>query len=244
MLTKSGITRILLIIGVIAVLSSNSRAQEPAGKPIVPSIQVSSEAIVTGKPDHADIDIGVVTQAQTAQAAASRNAEQLNAVLTELRKVVPQSSDLKTISYSVNPDYRYPGGGGKPTIVGYTANNILRVPVSDLTLVGKVIDVATQSGANSVHRLQFRIKDERTVQAMALREAAIKARSQAEALAGALGLKVVRVLSVKETEPVTRPFRDTAMMARAEGVAVTTPIESGTIEVRAVITLSVEVSPL
>lgn len=74
--------------------------------------------------------------------------------------------------------------------------------------------------------------------AQALREAAAKARRKADSLASALNLTIVRVLSVTESTPVAVPFSDVAYV-RAEKSA--TPIEPGTIEVRATVSLVVEI---
>ena len=112
--------------------------------------------------------------------------------------------------------------------------------LDDLTRVGSVIDASTQAGANRVQNLQFMLRSESAVQTQALREAAAIARTKADALASALGLRIVRVLSVVETSPVSVPMRDVAF-ARAEGAS--TPIEPGTIEVRATVMLRVEVGP-
>ena len=99
-----------------------------------------------------------------------------------------------------------------------------------------------QSDANNIQRLLFTLKDEQAVKSKALREAAIKAKAQAEALAAALGLKIVRVLSVAEGEPVVvRPVSNVMMAARAE-YAVPTPVEPGTIDIRASVTLTVEIA--
>lgn len=228
-----------LALAVAMLFHVAASAQEVVEKPPIPSIRVTGEATVTVKPDQAWIDIGVVTQAQTAEAAAAQNARQLDAALGELRKALGANADIKTISYSLNPNYRYPREGGKPTITGYTATNIVQVKMDDLTQVGKVIDLATQSGANTIHQLRFTLKDEQAAQAQALREAALKAKAKAEALAAALGLKITRVLSVAESGAVVRPVQDLAV-ARAE--AATTPIEPGTIDVRATVTLTAEVS--
>ena len=75
-----------------------------------------------------------------------------------------------------------------------------------------------------------------------MREAATKARAEADALASALGLKVVRILTVEETSPVVVPVRDGMFAARAEAARAPTPIEAGTIDVTANVTLAVEVS--
>jgi uncharacterized protein YggE len=229
----------LLVLAVLSVLSTLFTSAQDASSKLPPSIQTSGESVITAKPDRAQIDIGVVTQADSSQVAASRNATQLEAVLGQLRRQLGAGADIKTISYSLTPNYRYPTGGGEPTITGYTATNVVRVTLDDLTQVGKAIDTATSSGANRIQSLQFTLKDRQMAEARALTEAAVNARKKADILAGALGLRVVRVLTVSESSPVVIPVRDVAY-ARAE--ATQTPIEPGTIEVRATVSLTVEIS--
>lgn len=213
-------------------------AQEPAVR-MPPHVRTTGEATVTARPDRAQIDLGVVTQADTSQAAVQQNAQKLETTLARLRQLLGAGADIKTISYTVTPNYRYPTQGGEPTITGYTATNIVRVTLDDLTKVGNVIDTATQGGSNRIQNLRFMLKDEAPVKAQALREAALKARASANALAGALGLNVVRVLSVAEGGSPIVPVRDVAF-ARQE--AASTPIEPGTIEVTASVVLTVEVA--
>ena len=212
-------------------------AQE-TGIKLPPHVRTTGEATVTVKPDRAQIDVGVVTQANTSQAAVQQNAQKLESALTELRKLLGADAEIKTISYSVTPNYRYPKEGGEPTITGYTATNIVRVTVDDLTKVGSVIDTVTQGGSNRIQNLRFTLKDDSAVKAQALRDAAIKARASAQALASALELRVVRVISVTEAGAPVVPIRDVAF-ARAEKAS--TPIEPGTIEVTASVVLTVEV---
>jgi hypothetical protein len=231
----------LLLLAVLTLLGAGAAAQEPAERLTPPSIRVSGEATVTAQPDQARIDIGVTTQAQTAQDAATKNAQRLETVLAELRRAFGAAAEIKTVSYSLDPDYRYPKEGGKPTITGYTATNIVRVTLNDLTRIGQVIDAATQSGANYVQRLQFTLKDEQAAQSQALRAAVVKANAQADALAQALGLKIVRVLSVVESSGGVQPIMRDVALARAEA-ATSTPVEPGAIEVRATVTLTVEIA--
>jgi uncharacterized protein YggE len=223
----------LLVIGTPG-LTAQERRQEP------PTIQVTGEATVTVPPDQAQIEIAVVTQAEKSEAAAARNAERLAKVLADLRAVVGAEGRVETVGYSLRPDYRYPGDrGGEPTITGYTATNVVRVTLHDLGRVARAIDGATASGANRIQALRFELKDEQAVRAQALREAAARARSKADALALALNLQIVRVLSVSEAEGPVAPVRE-AMLARASADTAT-PIEPGTVEVRATVSLVVEV---
>lgn len=242
--TTRNVRRLLVIVCTLSVCSSATLAQDAADRVLRPSIRVSGDATVTVKPDQAEISIGVVTQAQGAQAAAAQNAQKQDAVIAGLRKLLGAEADIKTISYSLSPNYRYPKEGGQPTITGYTATNVVQVKTPDLTQVGKVIDLATGSGANTIQSLRFTLKDESGVRAQALREASTKARSKAEAIASALGLKIQRVLRVEEGGLTTRAgveYGAELQVLRAQ--AATTPIESGSIDVRASVTLTVEVLP-
>jgi uncharacterized protein len=159
-----------------------------------------------------------------------------------VHKAVP-AAVLKTIS-SLNPNYDYHVSGGEPTVTGYTAMNVVQVTLDDLEKIGGVIDAAAQAGANHVQGIQFTLRDQDAARAQALREAAVRARAQADVLAAALGVKVVRVLSAEENSlgftPIVRPMAGRAAMSSA---AVATPVEAGTLDVAAEVTLSVEVSP-
>lgn len=213
--------------------------QEPPDRMNRPSIRVTGDAIVTVKPDQAEINIGVVTQAQTAQVAAAQNAQKQDVVISQLRKAMGASADIKTISYSLSPNYRYPKEGGQPTIIGYTASNTVQVKTSKLDEVGRVIDLATESGANNIQSLRFILKDEASARTQALAEASNKARAKAEAIASALGLKIQRILRIEEGGPIMQP---TVAFAEAVRAQAQTPIEAGSIDVRASVTLTVEIA--
>jgi uncharacterized protein YggE len=235
------ISSLFAIVCALIVCAGEAVAQDSADKIVRPSIRVTGDSTVTVKPDQAEISIGVVTQASAAQAAAAQNAQKQDVVITELRKLLGAGADIKTISYSLSPNYRYPKEGGQPTITGYTATNIVQVKTPDLTQVGKVIDLATGSGANTIQSLRFTLKDELSARTRALQEASTKARAKSQAIASSLGLKIVRVLHVEEGGQVIglpvngRAFAEMASVAQ-------TPVEAGTIDVRATVTLTVEIS--
>jgi uncharacterized protein YggE len=215
-----------------------------AQQPPVSSIRVTGDARVTAKPDRVQIDVGVSTRAAQSQDAATQNARQVDAMLAAVRKVAGPTAVLKTVSYSLYPNYQRPKGGGEPTVESYTALNVVQVTLDDLGRIGTVIDAATQAGANRVQGIQFTLRDQDTVRAQALREAALRARAEADVLAAALGLKVLRVLSVEENSPRFVPVRVFGGAMRADmATAAPTPVEAGTLEVAADVALSVEVAP-
>jgi uncharacterized protein YggE len=166
----------------------------------VSSIKVHGEATISVEPDQAQFDIGIVTQAATAKAVADQNAIQSDTLVHALNSAFP-SAVIKTINFSVNPNYRYPQDSA-PTIAGYTANNTVRLLLSDLSKIQTVIDIAIKSGANSINRLTFSVQNENASRARALAGAASQAQAGAEALAASLKLKLQRLLTVEEGQPV------------------------------------------
>jgi uncharacterized protein YggE len=216
------------------------QAQTPAAGP--PAISVTESAVVMAAPDQAEIDIGVVTRAETSRDASSRNAREAERVIERLRRTVGAGGTVKSLTYSIRPEYSVPGEGREPTITGYTATKVVRVTLRDLARVGEVVDAATAAGANRIDRVRFSLRDEADVRAMALADAATKARAKASALASALGVRIVRVLRASEASPPAVPFADVQTVALAAAESAATPIAAGPIEVRATVDLTVEIS--
>jgi len=230
--------RFLALAMLVPAWSATGQPQESAP----PEIRVTGEATVSAEPEQAEIDLGVVTQASSARAAANANAKKIEAVLEAVRHVLGSDATLETQSYSIRPNYHRPRDGGEPTITSYTASNVLRATGVPLDETGNVIDAATGAGANNVSRLEFTVENEEALRLRALGDAARNARDRAEALAAALDLEIRGVLSVGEGEPVVmRPYASASLM-QAESTRTRTPVEPGSVEVRARVTLRVEVS--
>jgi hypothetical protein len=205
----------------------------------VPSITAVGDASVSVPPDMARVDLGVSTQAATAQDATQQNATQASAVITALQTLLGASASIKTISYSVSPVYNNPPPGQNATIIGYTVTNIVEATLTDLTQVGKVIDTAIQSGANRVQGISFGLQDRTAPVAQALKLAAARARSQADAIASGLNLHTGSVLEASEGVNLTS---NPTVLTPGAGVA-TTPIETGMVVVQASVTIQVAITP-
>lgn len=233
-------TRSAVLLTIVAVMLSGSASAQTTDVP-PQSIRVTGEATVTAAPDQAEVDIAVMTRASTAAAAAEQNARQIATVLAEVKKRLGPEDTTRTVGYSVQPEYRYPREGREPEISGYVATNVIRITTSNLKDVGQFVDVAIGAGANRVQRMRFSLKDEQAVYANALRQAASRAQGEANALAAALGLTVVRVISAAEESAQVRPFVDVARTATLAAES-TTPVEPGTVDVEARVVLTVEVA--
>ena len=232
MYAKHMLKKTHLLPAVLALLSVTAQAQTPPRRAVVVA---AGQGTVSVQPDEAKVQFSVVTQAVTASDAASQNATQVTGVLAALRSVLGPSANLRTLSYSLNPNY---SNGNQPILIGYTATNTVQVTLSDLSLIGKVIDTGIQAGANRVQGLQFDLKDDQPTRAQALKLATVQAKAHADAMASGLGLKTGAAISIQEGFATTVP---PVRLGTAAPTA-TTPVETGTVDVTATVTLEVELT--
>ena len=214
-----------------------ANAQQTSSESASRFVRATGSASIEVKPDQAEISIGVVSEGGTAKAAAVANAAETTKVLEQLKKAGGPGAEIRTLSYSVHPRYRHDQQGREPEIVGFTASNMLQVTLQEIEKVSELIDAATQTGANQIHGIQFTLRDEKAARATALQQATKNAMASAAAMAAAVGAKPGKVRSVEEqgAAPI-QPFR---AMAMAEARAASTPVEPGTIEITASVTITV-----
>lgn len=230
-------TRALLPIAALAILTCGIQAQTVSTRPF---INATGNGSVPVRPDQVQVTVGVITQGDTAQAASDQNATSVNNVLGALRQLLGQNADIKTTGYSISPIYKSNPGTGTSTLAGYTATYTIQATSGDLSMAGKIIDAATQAGANNVGGLSFGLKDPEPARAQALRAAAAQARAHAEAIAGGLGVHTGSVLAAQEGSSV-RPLQ--LVDTRAGTAATSTTVVPGMLEVSATVTLEVELVP-
>lgn len=202
-----------------------------------PYIRATADAAVSATPDQARVTVGVVTVAASAQEASAQNSRLTEAVLAAVRGLLRAGDEVKTVSYSLTPNYNYPQNQA-PVLTGYTATNLVQVTTADLSLVGRIIDTATGAGANRVQSLSFGLKDSQNVESLALRQAAARAKTQADAIAAGLLVRTGAIISATEGSQVIPVDVRTPSLGSGTG---TTPIESGLVEVRATVTLELEI---
>jgi uncharacterized protein len=232
---------LLLLAGILVACGVMVDAQQTA-RPAAPAwLRVHGEATVSVKPDEAQIDIGVITEATTAEGAADQNNKRSDALIRGLRALFPAGS-IKSINFSVNPNYRY-RREGPPVIAGYTANNTVHLLLNDSSRLPAALGIAIKSGANSINRLDFTLRNETPVRTQALAEAAQQAQAGAEALAASLNVKLVRLLRVEEAQPVVVTLPRSVSFEKLQSANLT-PISPGTIDVHADVELTYEIAAL
>lgn len=116
------------------------------------------------------------------------------------------SNQIKTNDYTVAENQQYmPATKTYKTV--YTVTNSIQVTINDKVNTSKVIDAATNAGISNVRLDQIGLNDadKRAMKDKLLIEAAKDARQKADALAAALGTKVVGVDSLNEDQYYAQP---------------------------------------
>ncbi|MBO4853160.1 MAG: SIMPL domain-containing protein [Schwartzia sp.] len=218
---------LLVCFTLFAPLTKCAAAEEP------PILSVSGSGMVQGAPDQAAITLGVVTRAETAAEAQQENAAKATAIREALTALGIEDSDVKTEEYNFRPEYGREGN--ERVVVGYTASNTIRVRVRNVAKVGDVVDAVLASGANTIHSLDFSIRDTDALRKRALESAVKDARSKADAIAHALGKSIVGVQHVSENTGMFQPRQANGMMMMKsmDAAAESTPIDAGTMSLTA-----------
>jgi len=206
-------------------LPAAAEAQQTAtfAQPIAGTrLDVSATGEATRVPDVAIISAGVVTRAATARAALQQNAAQMERVRAALKRAGIADRDIQTSNISLNPEYRYVQDQ-PPRLTGYTASNQVSVRFRDIAKSGDILDALVAEGANQINGPNLTIDKPEEALDEARTKAIAIGRARADIYARALGMRVVRLLSVSESGgnyPVPPPM-PVMMEARAMGSAAT-----------------------
>lgn len=243
----------IILVGILVAVSFNAGlSANPAqvivgadGKPEVKTMSVSGAVTKYVTPDKVDIVLSVETLDKSAQVSQSDNAVIADKVRKALSGIGVISSDVKTVSYSVNEEFEWNDLLKKSVSTGYRTVNQIQVTLSDTAKAGIVVDAAVQAGANRVSSIAFGLSKEKEldVRKTALNEASTTAKSKAESIASGLGVKIGKVYSVSESNfNYTPNYSNYAVAKDSAGSSAPTPISAGDVEVTASVSVSFELN--
>lgn len=196
---------LVLVVALLAGFSIYTSYMKPqyVGVPSTGSqqnaISVSGTGVVSMVPDIGWFTASVVTQAATAAQAVQQNNDAMSKVVSALRQAGIAEKDIKTVEFSLNPTYQDLRDPTRPPmIVGYSMRQSVRVTVNDVTLLGKMLDLAISNGANAMSGIYFGLSDAKAKQAQseALDLAVKDANTKAEAIAKAAGVTLIGPISI------------------------------------------------
>ncbi|MGH9382090.1 MAG: SIMPL domain-containing protein [Thermoanaerobaculia bacterium] len=204
----------------------------------IPLVTVQGDAELHAAPDLAIVGLGVEAQEETADVAQQRVNGAADAVYEAIAGAGIPSEAIQTTGLSLSPVYSQPGprGGGDRRLIGYRAQNVVQVRITDMERVGPVLDAGLAAGANRVDGIQFSLQDDAALRRQALTQAVAEARAKAETIAEAMGVTLASVHSVQEGGVSVQPvYARAEMMQMAADMA--TPVAAGQVGVSAHVTV-------
>ena len=183
---------VIAVVGALVLIKVN----KGAGSFERDTVTITGEGRVQAKPDIAQVTVSIISEGVEAAAVQEENIKQFNEVVKALKDEGIDEKDLQTISYNVNPRYKWEGG--ERIEVGFEVRQSLLVKIRDLEKAGDIIRAAGQNGVNSVSGLSFTVDDPEVYREEARRKALEQAQKKAEELAEITGIKLGKVISFSE----------------------------------------------
>lgn len=171
------------------------------------TIVVSGKGEVVAVPDTATFTFTVSTESLSVKDAQESVAKKEKTALAFLSTNGVEKRDIKTVNYSVYPEYEYRqdvcrGGlcppGGERALKGYEVSQTVLVKVRDIDAAGGVLGGMGAVGVSEISELSLTVDTEEDLARQARKQAIQKARKEAETLAGDLGVRLIRIVSFSE----------------------------------------------
>lgn len=227
----------LVSCAALAIAGTASAQSGPVPNAFAPEITASARGEVRQPADRAWVNFSVETRDGLAAQAGALNSQQTSRLLEALKAAGVASSDIVTSGYNVSQNYE---GEGRPRPAGFIARNSIRVTVSKLDNVGRIIDAGLGGGATQVYTMQLGPIDSNDARRRALALAVADARRDAEAMAVAAGGSLGRLISLTSTSsPMMReaPMNDMimgGMVTSASGYSGPTPFTPREVTISAI----------
>lgn len=201
------------------------------------TLSVVGNAVLYEQPDTVKVILGTSVLDPDVQKATATAANNINRALGALKSLGIPESSIQTLSYTINPEYRYINN--EQVLIGYRVIHTLQVTYSgpDLgKMAGKIIDACVESGLNQVNGVYFAVSEAKlsALRTLALETAVKDAQTKADTIAKALGVKVVGVQSISESYSSPVPIYRSYDLA----VASSTTILPGAVSVSASVSIT------
>lgn len=240
---------LIVIIGVFFIV--NMGKMKKGDETQRPQLSVSGEGKMFVRPDIAIVAVSALTSAEKVGEAQNKNSVRINEVMNFLKQNKIEEKDIKTINYSIQPQYQYDNGrpcplsspcpvpvNSPPRIVSYEVRHALEIRVRDLNMVDDILQGVISAGGNEIGSVTFAVDDEKAVMAQARKQAIEDARRKAVVLARDLGVRLVKISAFSESGggPVYPRFLGFESMKAADSSAV--QVAPGEQEIRSNVTIT------
>ncbi|MEF8940786.1 MAG: SIMPL domain-containing protein [Salinivenus sp.] len=161
-------------------------------------VRVSGEGTVRAAPDRATVRFGIVSRAETAEAARRQNAAAAKTAMNAVRDLGVAEEKMRMESLRLQPRREYDPQTQTRKERGYEASRQVVVEVEDLSRLPRLVTRVVQRGANRLEGIDYGLQDRTAARNDALRQAAQSAREKAQLLAESLGAALGPVRQIDE----------------------------------------------
>jgi uncharacterized protein YggE len=219
-------------------IGAPAQAQATADAAIA-TITVTGQGEITRPPDLASVAVTIVTSDDNAQHALSENNRRFAALGTKLAELGVAAGDVTSTSLQSYDNPRPAGANGNAAgqgPYGFVVTRNAAINVRAFAQTGAVIDAATAAGATQINGVSYGLRDRRSVERAALAAAVADAYAQAQSVAGAAHVRIVRVLHIDTASGSGRPVGPLLMsMAKTAEAPVPTAIAPSDLTVAATV---------
>jgi uncharacterized protein len=210
---------IVLLILALCVAACGHPAADPRGVDRDETLlTVTASGRADTRPDEARLQLGVQSDAGNAGDASRLNREKMDRVTSALSRLGVKADDLQTQNLSLSR-INYGADRGR-----YRSYNTVEVTLRDMSKVGDAVTAVTEAGANVMSGPNLRVSDREAANKSAYATAYRAARARAEAYAGAAGLKIGRVLAIRDGGNARTFDMDAGMVAMESANAPPPPV--------------------
>lgn len=206
------------------------------------TFDVEGTGKVSAIPDVAEVNLGIEVRRRTVFEAQKEANEKINKITEAVKKLGIEERYIKTVNYSVYPQYDFKEGR---SVTGYNVNVSLQIKVKNFEKINAVIDAATSLGANQVGGLNFTIDDKKLedLKMQARKQAIEEAKKKAKEIAALAGIRLGKIVNVSENS--TSPYFPQSLKQMQMGMGgsdqeTQTNILPGESEITVSVTLSYE----
>jgi uncharacterized protein YggE len=196
----------------------------------------------TAVPNTAFINFGITKNATTVIDAQSQTNSTANTIFDALKKLSIDTNNIKTVNYSLNPNYDF--SLGKQTINGYSVTQNVELKIKPVDMINNVVDTLTTSGANIIGNITFGFDDEtqKQLENQARQEAIQNAKEKAQSITSAAGIHLGKIVDVQENNSFPRPLPILGGFAAAKAIdqSQQTSVTPGQNDITVTVTLSYE----
>jgi len=236
-------------LGVLTLVIIYSIVWGPARKymdSLYPSrtINVSAEGKVTVSPDVAKFSFSVVNEGADPSKIANDNNVKINKAIDFIKSQGVDVKDIKTTSYSLEPNYVYDEKTRRQYLSGYKLTQTVQVKVRDLNKVAVVLAGLPELGINQIGSISFEVDDQEKFLKEARDKAFDKVKTKAQEMTGKTGVSLGRIMNFTEYQGGPTPYYYGAEKALGVGggvASVAPSIQPGTQEITVNVNITYEI---